>query len=105
MSQPHTLFFLSYLRLEESLIGLLAASQPLLLVLTGVPVPETAPSQEEGLVQKNLRRHDVLDQLQLLVPQPHLSHLHTLPIMKASSTAKRPQPLTWKLSREAQTGT
>lgn len=104
LSCHHILLFFCFLRQEESLIGLLAASQHLLLVLMGVLVPETAPNQGGGPVQKNQRRHDVLAQLQLLVPQQHLSHLHTLPITKASSTAKRPPPLTLKLSKEAQTG-
>lgn len=68
-------------------------------------MPVTAPSRGGGPVQKSPRRRDVLAQLQLLVPQQHLSRLHTLPKTKASSTAKRPPPLTLKLSREAQTGT
>lgn len=99
------IFFPCISRREESLIVLLAASQHLSLVLMDVLVPETAPNRGGGPVQKSPRRHDVLAQLQLLVPQRHLSHLHTLPIMKASSTAKRPPPLTLKLSREALTGT
>lgn len=99
-----TFSFSLLFRHEESPIGLQAASQHPWLVLMGVLVPETAPNQGEDPVQKSLRRHGVLVQLQLLVPQQHLSHLHTLPITKVSSTAKRPPPLTLKLSREAQTG-
>lgn len=100
-----TFSFFCFLRQEENLIAPLAAFQHPLLVSTGVLVPETAPNQGGGPVQKNLRRRDVLAQLQLLVPQQRLSHLHTLPTTKASSTAKRPPPLTLKLSKEAQTGT
>lgn len=99
-----TFFPLCDLRQEESRTGLLAASRHPLLDLMGVPVLEIAPSQEGGLAQKNQRRHDVLDPLRPLVPQQHLNHLHTLPTMKASCTAKRPPPLTLKLSREVQTG-
>lgn len=88
------LFFFFFVRHEESLIGLLAVSQHRSLASMDVHVPETVLSQGGGPVQKNPRRHDVLVRPQQLVPQQHPSRLHTLPIMKASSTAKRPPVLT-----------
>lgn len=92
-------------RQGEKYIDLLAASQRQLLVLMGDPVQETVQSQGGDPAQKSPRRHGDHGQLQLLVPQQHRSHLHILPRMKVSFTAKKSPPLTWKVNRGAQTGT
>lgn len=92
-------------RQEEKCIDLLAASQHQLLVLMGDPVQETVQSQGGGPAQKSQRRPGDHAQLQLPVPQQHRSHLHILPRMKVSFTARKSPPLTWKVNRGAQTGT
>lgn len=97
---PLCLFF----RHEESLTGLPAASPLRSLDSMDVPEPETVPNLGEGPAQKNQRSRDAPARPQPPVHPPHLSPHLTLPKTKASSTARKPPPLNWKLSREAPTG-